>query len=51
MARDRTHSFDVNFIAKMNKRWLLNKPIRTSYLWANIVVLDDEDELCPIIEG
>jgi len=28
---------------------LLSK--RTNYLWANIVVFDEFDEMCPVIEG
>jgi|TARA_B110000483_G_scaffold102048_1_gene124823 hypothetical protein len=27
------------------------KPNRTQYLWANAVIIDDEDARCPVIEG
>ncbi|MDA8567817.1 hypothetical protein N9L15_00815 [Euryarchaeota archaeon] len=51
MTRDETYSFDVNFITKMKKHWPIKKPVRTTYLWANIIIIDDEDERCPTIEG
>ncbi len=28
-----------------------NEPPRNKYLWANIVVIDDTDDMCPVIEG
>ncbi|MDA8842869.1 hypothetical protein OAT73_00800 [Candidatus Poseidoniaceae archaeon] len=51
MTRDETYSFEVNFITKMKKHWSIKKPVRTTYLWANIIIIDDEDERCPTIEG
>jgi len=39
-----------------NKRRKLAKnskkiPLRTRYLWAKVIIYDDEDEKCPVIEG
>jgi len=30
---------------------LKNKNIRTPYLWANNVIIDENDSKCPLIEG
>ena len=27
------------------------KPKRTRYLWANAIIIDDQDSRCPLIEG
>ena len=51
MKRDEHYSFEVLFQAQMISRKKDQKPVRTSYLWANIVVVDDQDERCPVIEG
>ena len=29
----------------------MKKPIRTKYLWANTVIIDDVNHRCPVIEG
>ena len=51
MKRDERYSFEVLFQTQMLSRKKDKKPLRTSYLWANIVVVDDQDERCPVIEG
>jgi len=51
MERDENHSFNVKFITTTKKPQMNNKAVRTSYLWASIVIVDDEDCYCPVIEG
>ncbi len=51
MKRDEHYTFEVLFQTQMLSRYKDKKPVRTSYLWANIVVIDDQDERCPVIEG
>lgn len=41
-----TNIFDVLITLKSKP-----KPNRTQYLWANAVIIDDEDARCPVIEG
>ncbi|EHR75790.1 hypothetical protein N9V20_00825 [Candidatus Poseidoniales archaeon] len=42
--RQGTNTFEVLITLK-------SKPSRTSYLWANAVIVDDTDPRCPLIEG
>jgi len=48
MGRNENHSFDVKFITTSKKHCKNNKPVRTSYLWASILIVDDEDRYCPL---
>tara|TARA_B100001094_G_scaffold331197_1_gene398724 strand:- start:383 stop:538 length:156 start_codon:yes stop_codon:yes gene_type:complete len=51
MRHDEHYSFEVLFQTQMLSTKKDKKPLRTSYLWANIIVVDDLDERCPVIEG
>ena len=51
MKRDERYLFEVLFQTQMLSKKKEKKPVRTSYLWANIVVIDDLEDRCPVIEG
>ncbi len=51
MPEDEQYSFEVLFRAQILSIKKDKKPVRTSYLWANMVLVDDLDDRCPVIEG
>ena len=50
MTENTNCSFEVHFIVQPTDK-AEKKPIRIPYLWANLVVVDDFDNKCPLIEG
>lgn len=51
MTANEEYSFDILFITRELGEKTTKNSIRTKYLWANTVIIDDGDERCPLIEG
>jgi hypothetical protein len=51
MIGNENYSFEILFITRARRKNRPNAPIRTPYLWANAVVIDDVNDRCPVIEG
>tara|TARA_B110000444_G_scaffold216393_1_gene214845 strand:+ start:14953 stop:15108 length:156 start_codon:yes stop_codon:yes gene_type:complete len=51
MTANEEYSFDILFITRELGEKATKNSIRTKYLWANTVIIDDGDERCPLIEG
>jgi|TARA_B110000914_G_scaffold96363_1_gene84674 hypothetical protein len=51
MAGNEDYSFDILFTTRVLRKKSNKKPIRTNYLWANTVVIEDVNDRCPVIEG
>jgi hypothetical protein len=51
MTGNEDYSFDILFTTRVLRKKTNKKPIRTNYLWANAVVIGDENDRCPVIEG
>ena len=51
MTGNEDYSFDILFITQVLGGKTTKKPIRTKYLWANTVIIDDVNDRCPVIEG
>ena len=51
MTGNEDYSFDILFITRELGEKNIKKPIRTKYLWANTVIIDDVNDRCPVIEG
>jgi len=51
MAGNEDYSFDILFSTRVLRKKTKKTPIRTKYLWATTVVIEDVNDRCPVIEG